>query len=272
MQTSSSELKKQAKRVLKGNYGLCVGAQCIMFSVVIAFMVFNFFIMFFIGMSAYGTGEDYLGMIIWLIVYIFSYIVMILVLGLLWPGSVKIYLNLCTNQPARLSDLFFSFRSKPHKFLGLYFIEVGLGIIFFIPYFVVLIVSIITDYIPIMMVLLALMYLVGIIGCIIVRLYLSQAILNLIESPDKKVFASIKKSVEMMKGNKGRLFYIYISFIGMVLLGYGSCLIGFLWIGPYIQCTLTGFYLDLKARQEQFTCTYYDDNSFESMLKQENHY
>ena len=43
------------------------------------------------------------------------------------------------------------------------------------------------------------------------------------------------------------LFYLIMSFFGLLLLCVLSCYIGMLWIGPYMNTTLTLFYLDLRG-------------------------
>ena len=51
-----------------------------------------------------------------------------------------------------------------------------------------------------------------------------------------------------MKGHKGRLFYIVLSFLGMDILVLLSLGIGSLWIMPYQSQTYTLFYLDITGQ------------------------
>jgi uncharacterized membrane protein len=179
-------------------------------------------------------------------------------------------LNLCTGQTAKISDLFFGFKNKPHQFLGLYFIGLFIGFVWMIPYLVVYAVAIITDYIPVMVVLLVVTYLIMLIGSIITSLYLSQSIYLLLEFPERGVIGSIKDSAAMMKGNKRGYFYLSISFIGMILLGYCSAGIGFLWIFPYVRAVMTEYYLELKGRNFLNSPEKDEEVSFESVWNQEN--
>ena len=48
-----------------------------------------------------------------------------------------------------------------------------------------------------------------------------------------------------MVGHKGRLFYIYVSFLPLLLVAMLSCGIGLLWLIPYMNATQTEFFLDL---------------------------
>jgi uncharacterized membrane protein len=58
---------------------------------------------------------------------------------------------------------------------------------------------------------------------------------------------AMRKSKEMMMGNKGKLFCLGCRFIGWFLLCIITCGIGFLWIGPYFLASLSKFYDDVKA-------------------------
>ena len=83
---------------------------------------------------------------------------------------------------------------------------------------------------------------------IIASLSYAMTFFILADDPSIKAGDAIKKSKEMMQGNKGRLFLLYLSFIGWIILGMLSCGIGMLWIGPYMCATIVNFYEDLKAQ------------------------
>jgi uncharacterized membrane protein len=274
VKTSSSELKRHAKRTLKGRYGLCIGIQFIEFAILLAISLVYILTSFSMGLvrdpflnGARNVSAGYV--VLKAGVYI-SFLIILSVYGLLKPGVLKIYMNMCNGQTAKLSDLLFAFQNKPHRFLGLYFINLLIGFAWGIPYFVVLIVAVITDFIPVMIVLLVLTYLLLLIGNIFTMLYLSQSMFLLVESPDQRVIGSLKESAAMMKGNKGGYFYLLISFIGMVVLGYCSMGIGFLWIIPYMQATMTEYYLDLKERISHNSPGRGGETSSQSMWNQEN--
>lgn len=274
MKTSSSELKRRAKRTLKGKYGFCIGIQFIecgiLLAITLVYMLTSFS-MGFLSEPFLGGGRSVsAGYVVLRAGVYISFLIILSVYGLLKPGVLKIYMNLCSGSTAKLSDLLFAFQNKPHRFIGLYFINLLIGFAWGIPYFVVLIVAVITDFIPIMVVLLVLMYLLLLIGNIITMLYLSQSMYLLIESPDQRVIGSLKESAAMMKGNKGGYFYLLMSFIGMVVLGYCSMGIGLLWALPYIQATITEYYLDLKERRSLDLSGRDGEVSFESMWNQEN--
>jgi len=76
---------------------------------------------------------------------------------------------------------------------------------------------------------------------------LTPYILN--DEADLPVREAIRRSQQMMRGNKWRLFCLYLSFIGWSLLCCLTFGIGFLWLTPYVRTSVAVFYEDIKARQ-----------------------
>ena len=60
----------------------------------------------------------------------------------------------------------------------------------------------------------------------------------------------ITESRKMMDGHKFRLFCLYLSFIGWILVAIITCGIGMFWISPYINTAKAHFYEDLRTRTE----------------------
>lgn len=71
----------------------------------------------------------------------------------------------------------------------------------------------------------------------------------LVDNPELSCYEAIKRSQELMKGNKWRYFLLALSFLGWILLGILSLGIGFFWIIPYIETTTAAFYYDIKAQK-----------------------
>lgn len=64
------------------------------------------------------------------------------------------------------------------------------------------------------------------------------------DKPQMKVSSLFKESRLIMKKNKGRLFYLLLSFLPWSILRFCSFGIASLWICPYVNQTLINFYLD----------------------------
>ena len=54
----------------------------------------------------------------------------------------------------------------------------------------------------------------------------------------------------MMKGHKFDLFWLFLSFIGWILLSILTLGIGLLWLAPYMYTAQAAFYEDVKADYE----------------------
>lgn len=69
----------------------------------------------------------------------------------------------------------------------------------------------------------------------------------ILDFPNWTVTTILKKSFEVMNGNKMRLLLLYVSFIPSFLLSVFTCGITLIWVIPYMNMTLTNLYLDIMA-------------------------
>jgi len=70
------------------------------------------------------------------------------------------------------------------------------------------------------------------------------------DHPELSANECIERSMDMMKGHKWELFMLYLSFIGWFILCLFTMGIGFLWLIPYVNVTVSKFYEELKAQEE----------------------
>ena len=68
------------------------------------------------------------------------------------------------------------------------------------------------------------------------------------ENPSVRPLDAIRRSKQMMVGQKWKLACLQGRFIGWALLGLLTCGIGLLWIYPYYMMSTAAFYEDLKRR------------------------
>ncbi|MDE7216454.1 MAG: DUF975 family protein [Clostridia bacterium] len=85
---------------------------------------------------------------------------------------------------------------------------------------------------------------------IIKALSYSMCYFILNDSPDLTYDEALRRSVQMMKGNKGKLFRIYVSFIGWYILSFLTFGILMLFTRPYIRMTVYQFYKSIAPEQE----------------------
>ena len=81
---------------------------------------------------------------------------------------------------------------------------------------------------------------------IIKALSFSMTFFVLVDDKEIPAMEAIKKSEQLMDGNKEQLFYLCLRFFGLALLCILTFGIGFLWLIPYIQITMAKFYEAIK--------------------------
>ena len=84
----------------------------------------------------------------------------------------------------------------------------------------------------------------GVVSVMLGLLY-EQAFFLLHDFPQYTAKELLQKSRRLMVHHKGRLFYLYVSFLPLMLLGLLSCGLALLWVIPYMAATEAEFFLDL---------------------------
>lgn len=65
--------------------------------------------------------------------------------------------------------------------------------------------------------------------------------------PELSPIKVLRASREMMKGHKWEYFVLQLSFIGWVILSIMTCMLGYIFLEPYMATTNAYYYEDLKA-------------------------
>ena len=68
----------------------------------------------------------------------------------------------------------------------------------------------------------------------------------LVDNPELSPREALRRSQQMMQGQKFNLFYLQLSFIGWWILACFTGGIGFLWLVPYYQTSQAAFYQNLR--------------------------
>ena len=259
MKTERAELKRQARQALKGHYGTAIGGY-MLYMAIYGLLLMGFYVAVFAMLVAGGFALDQYGFfkysseegvfIAVLILCFLLFMVMIVIIYILMPGLIRLHMNICKGEPASAMDIFWAFRNKPLKFIGisliLFLIAIGLSI----PSFVLSFAAAVTDD-RTFAALFNLVYTLILYGVsIYASLTFSMFYFILVEDPEKGLIQALKESREMMIGNRVRFFVLSLSFLGWICLGMMSFGIGMLWITPYMACTVIYFYLDLQPKIE----------------------
>ncbi len=243
MKRKSAELKRLARGSLTGRYGIPMAALVV--SQVIA-VVLN--MPFSWSLTKNSSVQE------WTIYYIAGLVISLLA-TVLSVGMIRISLRMVRQQEYQFKDLFYGFQHHPDRYI---LANLLLTLIYLIAAIPAIVLLVILNYVDDSWLVIGLL-----IGAFIVMMIVNTYLMLryalvyyfLLDDSEIKITDALKKSASMMKGNKGRLFYIDLSFIGWGFLGVLSMGIGFLWIEPYIIQTQTMFYLDLCGdldKQEGF--------------------
>lgn len=234
MKLKSKELKRMARETLNGRYSLPMAA--LVLSQVLTLLVMTPFRMT-LGVNP-SLSQVIINNLAMLIISLLSVIMSC--------GLIKIHLNMAREREMKLTDLFYFFTRRPDRLILSTLLLVLISLIAMIPFIVVTIyaVNVNTKAGWILFVVVSALSLIGV---SILALTFNFIFYLMVDYPGMGVIAAFRESNRMMKGNKGRLFYVMISFLGLSLLSLLSFGIGMLWVSPYMTQTTTKFYLDLKG-------------------------
>lgn len=234
---SSSELKSLAKETLLGKYGTAIGALILIQLITQSISLIA---------SAVIDATSIWGNIINLAISL----IMTLIAAIFSVGQISMYLNMASHQHYKVSDIFNGFKTHPDKAIIVQFLLLLIGLACTLPAILMLAAYYITKA-PILYIGISMLGVAGVIVAVILALNYSQIFYLMLDFPDYSAKQLMVLSRTIMKGNRGRLFYLYISFIPLYLLACLSVGIGFLWVMPYQQMTNAYFYLDLIRCREQ---------------------
>ena len=249
---SSAELKASAREHLLGHYGTVIGAYMIL-AVLMGTIS--------LAVTLLVNLQTVIGTVIY---YVIMFLVSVLA-GLFTSGSCYLYLKIICGRPVSVGDMFYGFQLCPDKAIV---IQAWISLITYLANLPQIIlnykisaytVSYQTDLLfspatpsalqmdkimDLMLPYSLSLILSGVVSVMLSLLY-AQAFYLLHDFPQYTAKELLQKSRRLMVHHKGRLFYLYVSFIPLMLLGFLSCGIALLWVLPYMAATQAAFFLDL---------------------------
>lgn len=229
MKLSSKELKRQARETLNNRYSIPMLAFSLtQLLVVVISLPFE---------SMLPTNPNP----VQLLIYLLATFIIGLLSIILSCGLIKIHLHMARGEEVKLMDLFYYFKNRPDRFILAGLLMMGIVFLLMLPAFVLTIFSILFNS-DILLIAMAVAWVITVIILLPVSFSFSLIYYILIEKSEAKLIEIFKESNQLMKGNKWRLFYVNLSFLGMNLLSLLSFGIGLLWVGPYMNQTLVEFY------------------------------
>lgn len=231
MKKSSSELKSLAKKLLSGHYGLLIGALLLLGGCeALISLILN---LVFKADSTFSV-----------VLYFLCTLIVGLLSGIFSVGYSKMLMDVSRGKDARLETLLFGFSHQPDRIILL---SILLGLITFaciLPGALLIGVGSALTILP--LTLLGIFALIGgLVFAFVLDYCYSMIFFLYLDAPEKGVIQLMRESRAMMRGNKGRAFYLDISFIGLALLCVLTCFIGYFWLLPYMSMTTVLFYRNL---------------------------
>ncbi|MDO4491645.1 MAG: DUF975 family protein [Lachnospiraceae bacterium] len=172
-------------------------------------------------------------------------------------GMNKGALQLIRGQKLVLTDLFFSFRNQPDHFLSLELILTLIKTVASIPGFIFIWVA--ADMELNFLVLSAISSLFTAFSTVLtflLTMLISMSEFLMLDDPSMTAGEAMKYSVLLLKGHVLQYFLLIAGFLGLILLGFASATIGFLWIIPYITLSRALFYEKLMDLQDEACQSY----------------
>ncbi len=250
-QKTSAQLKALAKEQLLGNYGKIAGA----FAVILAIYFTVFSIAYAAGMAsiigtAFVVGRQATSTtIVSSIIVILITLIIAALFCCMEVGLIYMALQISRGNKVELKDVFFSFSHHPDKVLGLFFLFSFINLLISAPVSALQIIfeEEVMDIGSTMFWLYIVLYLVSIVGSGILSLVYALRFYYYCDHPDMKALDCARQSRITLRGHKGRLFYMALSFLGWYCLVLLSCGLAALWVTPYALTVLANFYRELNG-------------------------
>ena len=232
MNRSFTELKRIARETLNGRYSTPV------FGLITVSILAWILIIPFIYLL-YNTPLQS-------VIYYFADFVIQLISIVLSMGLIYLHFNMRRKKAYSLKDIFYYVSHHPDRFILAYLLLILFVFISLLPGILLSIPAFIFSK-TIFYVIMGIGLFIFFIFALIIRFQYTLVFYLMIDYPDMPVKKAFSTSRSLMKGYKMRFFLLNLSFIGWFCLGVLSLFIGFLWISPYYQQTLIGFYEDRSS-------------------------
>lgn len=239
---SSAELKASAREHLLGHYGTVIGAEVLMLGLTGSVSL---------AVSLLVDITTVIGSVIYYAILFFVSILM----GLFTSGTCYLYLKLICGRPVSVGDLFYGFQLAPDKAITM---QTWFSLItyaaslpqFILTYKISAVGTNAQKMLPLLLPYSLSLILSGVVSVVLGLLY-AQAFYLLHDFPQYTAKELLQKSRRLMVHHKGRLFYLYVSFLPLMLLGLFSFGLALLWVIPYMNATQAEFFLNLIRNNKE---------------------
>lgn len=255
-----SDLKRMARATLSGRFGSVVGIMAAY--ILITFVMNGITTLIANGMVTESAVTDMGAYLKSLLPMLGVNIIVSILLQIFVCGLYKFLLKMARQEDYKFSDFFYGFTHSPDRIIVANLLQFALYFVIMIPVILALIVSMAN---PSFYFVALVMLCINIIFVIMVAYSFQLSPFLLMDNDYMGGLQSLAYSMQLMRGNKGRLFLIALSFIGWQILAVCTFGIGQIWVIPYSALTTIFFYmertgeLDGPVAQEESTTEEYVD-------------
>lgn len=183
------------------------------------------------------------------ITYEIAFFISSLLIAVIQTGLSKYFLTMATVKAVRPLDIFYGFTHKPDKILLVTLVVTLIRATCMTPY------AICASLIPLSddtatLILLFLFSLLCECIAFVATIPFSFIYFIMIDMPELSFSKTLKMSCYLMKKRFFRYLALNLSFFPLMAIAYISFGIGMLWVEPYMNATLTEFYLDAACAHE----------------------
>lgn len=235
---TAKELKYQARVLLNGSFSK---TALLTFLMGLLDFVLNTALSYALPYDSGGFG---------LLLYLVCSVLCNMVYYIFLAGLMRTYLRLCRGGAVQTSDLISVFTDRPEQVAVYSVVQFLLQTA--ASYAANWCVSSMWRARALQPVPLAVLLAVGILF-VWLELCLALVLFLYCDAPWKSALQLIRESWRMMRGNRCRMLYLTLSFLGVAVLGVLSLGIGFLFIRPYLYVSQALFYLNLTPPSDRET-------------------
>lgn len=238
MKTSSPQLKADARGHLAGRYGVVITAY------MLATLLTNIPSL----ILSYTLNTNTLAGS-----FIDAGVTLILnfILTIFLVGQNHICLRYArSSEPVPVAEMWYGFKGRADEIIITFFLYFIRFLLYSVPFIAMLACCLLTESPVLFGVLAVISFIFMIVMWIRIELDYALIFFLIIDYPKETPSQLLKHSRKLMQGNKGRLLYLQLSFIGMYLLALFSFGLAMFWVYPYTRMTFTEFYMDVKKEKE----------------------
>ena len=233
MKRACKELKRIARENLNGNYKVPMGAFLVASLIpMVAELPFSM------------LQKEHQPLQMTVMFYLADFLITLISI-VLSAGIMQAHLSMARNKEISIGQVFYPFKNHPDRY-------VVAGLLFFlativccIPMGIGIVIMYTLEQSVISIAVMVITIIISLILLIMMQLWYALVFYLVLDHHEMRTCEAFKISHGIMKGNKGRLVYMFFSFLGMQLLTLLSFGIGELWVFPYQSQTMAVFYMDV---------------------------